>query len=57
MADIAQCFNAIAPIMTNKDGIFFQTTYHPRRSFSQKSLNLHVDTPLYKGDIRGKNMN
>lgn len=61
MANIAQCVNVIAPIMTKQDKIFLQTTYHPLRLFSQKmrgeSLNLHVATPLYKGDTRGGNMN
>lgn len=61
MANIAQCVNVIAPIMTNQDKLFFQTTYHPFRLFSQKmrgeSLNIHVATPLYKGDTRGGNMN
>lgn len=60
MANIAQCVNVIAPIMTNENGIFYQSTYHPLRLFSQKmrgeSLNLHVATPLYKGDTRGGNM-
>ncbi|CUM57478.1 uncharacterized protein AC631_04340 [Debaryomyces fabryi] len=61
MANIAQCVNVIAPIMTKQDKLFLQTTYHPLRLFSQKmrgeSLNLHVKTPLYKGDTRGGNMN
>ncbi|CDK29226.1 unnamed protein product [Kuraishia capsulata CBS 1993] len=56
MTNIAQCVNVIAPIMTNKDGLFKQTTYYPFQLFSKyfkngQSLNLSVKSPIYKGDV------
>ncbi len=33
MANLAQLVNVIAPIVTNKDGLFLQTIYHPLRLF------------------------
>ena len=43
--------------MTTKTGMFLQTIYHPFLLFSKymrgKSLNLHVNTPLYTGETDG----
>ncbi|KAK9454984.1 glycoside hydrolase superfamily [Dipodascopsis uninucleata] len=54
MANIAQCVNVIAPIMTTKDGMFLQTIYHTFVLFCKymrgKSLGLHVGAPLYSGE-------
>ncbi|KAK9470237.1 glycoside hydrolase superfamily [Dipodascopsis tothii] len=60
MANIAQCVNVIAPIMTSPDGLFLQTTYFPFRLFSNymrgNSLNVHVSTPVYHGETDGNNL-
>lgn len=57
MANIAQAVNVISPILTSKTGLVLQTTYYPFVLFSEhmrgKSLNLHVTTPLYKGETEG----
>ncbi|KAK7202876.1 glycoside hydrolase superfamily [Myxozyma melibiosi] len=54
MANIAQLVNVIAPIMTSKTDLFLQTIYHPFLLFCKymrgESLNLHVESPTYKGD-------
>jgi alpha-N-arabinofuranosidase len=53
MANIAQCVNVIAPIMTSTKGLFLQTIYHPFELFSNhmrgNSINLHIETPYYRG--------
>lgn len=52
MANIAQCVNVIAPVMTSPDGIYLQTIYEPFLLFSHhmrgQSLALHVATPLFE---------
>jgi alpha-N-arabinofuranosidase len=52
MANLAQMVNVIAPIMTNKQGLFLQTTYFPLVEFSKqrnnKSLDVFVSAPTYK---------
>ncbi|KAK9475863.1 glycoside hydrolase superfamily [Lipomyces japonicus] len=54
MANIAQCVNVIAPIMTNKDGLYLQTIYFPFLLFAKymrgHSINLHVSGPRYEGE-------
>ncbi|KAK9489354.1 glycoside hydrolase superfamily [Lipomyces doorenjongii] len=57
MANIAQIVNVISPILTKPTGMVLQTTYYPFVLFSEhmrgRSLNLHVTTPLYKGETEG----
>ncbi len=52
MANLAQMVNVIAPIMTNKQGLFLQPTYFPLVEFSKQrgnqSLSAHVLAPTYK---------
>ena len=52
MANIAQMVNVIAPIMTNKEGMFLQPTYFPLVEFSRQRGNTAVDSwvsaPTYK---------
>jgi alpha-L-arabinofuranosidase len=52
MANLAQMVNVIAPIMTNKQGLFLQTTYFPLVEFAKQrgnqSLSVHVSAPTYK---------
>jgi alpha-L-arabinofuranosidase len=52
MANLAQMVNVIAPIMTNKQGLFLQPTYFPLVEFSKQrgnqSINAHVRAPTYK---------
>ena len=47
IANMAQLVNVIAPIFTNKEGLFLQTIYHPLRLFVEQmqelALNVHVD--------------
>ena len=49
MANIAQMVNVIAPIVTNPDGLFLQTIYHPLRLYAENmlgtALDVHVDSP------------
>jgi len=51
IACLAQLVNVIAPIMTNADGLFRQTTYYPYSWALQFAkgdvLNLVVDSPTY----------
>jgi alpha-N-arabinofuranosidase len=51
IANLAQLVNVIAPIFTNKDGLFLQTIYHPLRLFSQYmheiALDAYVESALY----------
>jgi alpha-N-arabinofuranosidase len=44
MANLAQMVNVIAPVFTNTEGLFLQTTYHPIRMISQATLPVVVDT-------------
>ena len=52
MANLAQLVNVIAPIVTNKDGLFLQTIYHPLRLFSDylgtESLSTHVESDRHE---------
>jgi alpha-N-arabinofuranosidase len=51
MANLAQLVNVIAPIFTNQEGLFLQTTYFPLAEYakqrSKTALDLHVSTPTY----------
>ena len=51
MANMAQLVNVIAPIFTEKDGMFRQTIYYPLQLFAEnmhgKSLDVLVDCPEY----------
>lgn len=51
IANMAQLVNVIAPIFTNKDGLFLQTIYYPLQLFATHSygqaLELFVDGPTY----------
>ena len=52
MANLAQMVNVIAPIMTNKDGLFLQPTFFPLVEFSRQrentALDVWVTSPTYK---------
>lgn len=43
MANLAQMVNVIAPIFTNKEGLFLQTIYHPLRLFAQYMHGVALD--------------
>jgi alpha-L-arabinofuranosidase len=51
MANLAQMVNVIAPIMTNKSGLFLQTTYFPIVEFGKQrgntALDVFVSAPTY----------
>ena len=51
IANLAQLVNVIAPIFTNKEGLFLQTIYHPLRLFSAyvqgTALEAFVDCDMY----------
>jgi alpha-N-arabinofuranosidase len=57
MANLAQLVNVIAPIFTNKQGLYLQTTYFPLAEYAKQrgnlALDLLVDSPQYKPD-RGR---
>lgn len=52
MANMAQLVNVIAPIFTNKEGLYLQTIYYPLELFANNTsgtaLDLLVDSPSYK---------
>jgi alpha-L-arabinofuranosidase len=52
IANMAQLVNVIAPIFTNKEGMFLQTIYYPLQLFANntkgKALQLLVDVPKYE---------
>lgn len=54
MANLAQLVNVIAPIFTDKDGMFLQTIYFPLAEYAKQSgntaLDALVDSPQYKPD-------
>jgi alpha-N-arabinofuranosidase len=56
MANLAQMVNVIAPIMTNKQGLFLQTTYFPLAEFAKQRGNMSLDVwsngPTYSIDKR-----
>ncbi len=51
MANLAQLVNVIAPIFTNKEGLFLQTIYHPLRLYAEHmqdiALDVHVESELF----------
>jgi alpha-L-arabinofuranosidase len=51
IANLAQLVNVIAPIFTNKEGLFLQTIYHPLRLFSEymqeTALDVYVESETY----------
>lgn len=49
MANIAQIVNVIAPIFTNREGLFLQTIFYPFELYSRTCGNIALD-PLWKGD-------
>jgi alpha-L-arabinofuranosidase len=52
MANLAQMVNVIAPIMTNKQGLFLQPTYFPLVEYAKQrgntALSAWVSAPTYK---------
>ncbi|HUX85975.1 MAG TPA: alpha-L-arabinofuranosidase C-terminal domain-containing protein [Chloroflexota bacterium] len=52
MANLAQMVNVIAPIFTNREGLFLQTIYHPLRLYAEHlqdvALDVHVDCERYE---------
>jgi alpha-N-arabinofuranosidase len=52
MANLAMLVNVIAPIVTNKDGLFLQTIYHPLRLFAEhlgtSSIDVHVSSDRHE---------
>jgi len=52
MANLAQLVNVIAPIFTNKQGLFLQTTYFPLVEYGKQRNNVALDlllsSPTYK---------
>src|SRR5207247_2009801 len=52
MANLAQMVNVIAPIMTNKQGLFLQPTYFPILEYGKQrgntSLDVWVSAPTYQ---------
>ena len=51
IANLAQLVNAIAPIFTDKQGMFLQTIYHPLRLFAEHThecaLDVYVESDRY----------
>jgi alpha-L-arabinofuranosidase len=56
MANLAQMVNVIAPIMTNKDGLFLQPTFFPLVEYGKQrgntSLDVWVSSPTYNATNR-----
>jgi alpha-N-arabinofuranosidase len=56
MANLAQMVNVIAPIMTNKQGLFLQPTYFPLVEYGKQrgntALDVWVSAPTYQIDKR-----
>jgi alpha-L-arabinofuranosidase len=52
MANLAMLVNVIAPIVTNEDGLFLQTIYHPLRLFADhlgtSSIDVHVSSDRHE---------
>jgi alpha-N-arabinofuranosidase len=52
MANLAQMVNVIAPIMTNKQGLFLQTTFFPLAEYAKQrgntALDVWVSSPTYR---------
>ena len=57
MANLAQLVNVIAPIFTNKEGLYLQTIYFPLAEYAKQrghqALDALVESPQYKPD-RGR---
>jgi alpha-N-arabinofuranosidase len=51
IANMAQLVNAIAPIFTNRQGLFLQTIYHPLRLYAEHTretaLDVHVECDTF----------
>ncbi|MCC7175818.1 MAG: alpha-N-arabinofuranosidase [Bryobacterales bacterium] len=56
MANLAQLVNVIAPIFTNRQGLYLQTIYWPLAEYSKQRNNLSLDLqtsgPTYRIDTR-----
>jgi alpha-N-arabinofuranosidase len=56
MANLAQIVNVIAPIFTNKEGLFLQPIYFPIAEYARQRGNTAIDvlvaSPTYKIDAR-----
>jgi alpha-N-arabinofuranosidase len=56
MANLAQIVNVIAPIFTNKQGLYLQTIYFPLLEYGKQrgnqSLDLQVTSPTYRAANR-----
>lgn len=54
MANLAQLVNVIAPIFTNRQGMFLQTIFFPLAEYAKQrgnlSLDVMVESPQYKPD-------
>lgn len=54
MANLAQLVNVIAPIFTNKQGLFLQTIYFPLAEYAKqrgnRAIDVLVQSPEYKPD-------
>ena len=54
MANLAQLVNVIAPMFTNKQGLYLQTTYFPLAEYAKQrgkqSIDVRVQAPEYKPD-------
>ena len=52
IANLAQMVNAIAPIFTNRQGLFLQTIYHPLRLYAEHTretaLDVHVECDTHE---------
>ncbi|HEX2438456.1 MAG TPA: alpha-L-arabinofuranosidase C-terminal domain-containing protein [Methylomirabilota bacterium] len=46
IANFAQLVNAIAPIFTDRQGLFLQTIYHPLRLYAEHTLPIALDVHL-----------
>jgi alpha-N-arabinofuranosidase len=58
MANLAQLVNVIAPIFTNKEGLFLQPIYFPIAEYGKQKGNVALDalveSPRYKAGNRGE---
>ncbi len=52
MANLAQLVNVIAPIFTNKQGLYLQTIYFPLVEYGKQRTNLSVDTLVKTPDYQ-----
>jgi alpha-N-arabinofuranosidase len=59
MANLAQLVNVIAPIFTNRQGLYLQTIYFPLAEYAKQrgnqSLDVRVESPSYKPE-RGRSL-